>query len=55
MSSKRTIMIGMILGSTLGGWLPSLWGAGAFSLTSILLATVGGLLGIWIGYRIANG
>ena len=47
-------MIGMIVGSTLGGWLPSLWGAGGFSLISILLATVGGLLGIWIGYRIAN-
>ena len=54
MNDKRLIMFGMIVGSVLGGWLPSLWGAGGFNMTSIVTSTVGGLAGIWAGWKLAN-
>ncbi len=52
---KAIIMIGFVVGSTLGGMVPLLWGDSAFSMTSILLSAVGGVIGIWVGYRIVNG
>jgi uncharacterized membrane protein YeaQ/YmgE (transglycosylase-associated protein family) len=54
MSAKRLIMIGMIIGSTVGGWLPTLWGASGFSLSSVLGSVVGGLAGIWLGYKLSR-
>ena len=44
------IMLGMIVGSIAGGYLPDLWGAGFFSVTSLLTSTLGGVLGIWLAY-----
>jgi hypothetical protein len=52
MSRKSTLYLGGGIGSVAGGYLPTLWGAGAFSGTSILLSTVGGLLGIWLAFRL---
>ena len=51
---KKLIWLGMFVGSSLGGYLPSLWGDSIFSLWSILLSAIGGFLGIWIGYRLSN-
>ena len=44
----------MFLGSTIGGYTPLLWGGSTFSLLSIILGVVGGLLGIWFGYRVSK-
>lgn len=52
---KTIIMIGLAVGSTLGGMVPLLWGDSAFSMTSILTGGIGGAIGIWIGYRIVHG
>ena len=54
MNPRPMIYIGLFIGSTLGGYIPTLWGAGLFSMSSILLSMLGGLLGIWLGYRIAT-
>lgn len=54
MSAKRVIMLGMIVGSTIGSWIPTLWGAGWFSFSSVLGSMVGGLAGIWLGYRLSR-
>ncbi len=54
MNAKALIMIGLIAGSTLGGYVPALWGAGGFSMASVLLGGVGGLAGIWAGYKISR-
>ena len=40
----------MTLGSIAGGYLPALWGGDLISFSSVLLSTVGGILGIWLGY-----
>lgn len=48
---KKTIMLGMVFGSAIGGWLPTLFGVGFFSFTSIIFSGIGGILGIWLTYR----
>jgi hypothetical protein len=55
MSTKKAIFLGMTVGGILGGWIPSLWGAGSFSFQSVLFGTIGGLAGIWAGYKLTNG
>lgn len=46
-------MVATILGSLLGGMIPSiLWGASPFDLTSVFSTAIGGALGIWIGYKV---
>jgi hypothetical protein len=52
--SKRAIWFGMFVGSTLGGLLPMLWHASVFSVSSVLLSTVGGVAGIWAVYRLGR-
>jgi len=54
MANKKMIWIGMTVGSTVGGFIPSLWHAGIFSMWSIILSTVGGIAGIWAGYQIGR-
>ena len=47
------IMLGMLVGSVAGGYVPALLGADSFSL-SLLGSTVGASLGIWMAYKIAR-
>ena len=44
----------MTVGTYLGSWIPSLWGAGGFSMSSVFLAAVGGLTGIWLAFKISG-
>jgi hypothetical protein len=44
----------MLVGSTAGAYAPSLWGVSSFSFTSALLSAVGGIIGIWIGFKLSN-
>ena len=52
---KKLVYLGLAVGSTLGGWLGTVIdkgnGLGAWSL---LLGTVGGLAGIWAGYKLGS-
>ena len=48
---KRVVMLGMVFGSTLGGYIPTWFGADAFSFTSLFCGGIGGILGIWLAYR----
>jgi hypothetical protein len=48
---KKLVWIGLFVGSTIGNMLPLLWGGDAISLSGVLLSLVGGIAGIWIGYR----
>jgi hypothetical protein len=49
--AKKIIWIGFFVGSTLGNFVPTLWGGDAMSIAGILWSAVGGILGIWAGYR----
>ena len=44
----------MMVGSTLGGLVPSLWGDSYLSFSSIILTAIGGIIGIYVGFRLAN-
>lgn len=50
---RSVIGLCVLVGSTVGGFVPALWGASAFGLTSLLLATVGGAAGVFVGARLA--
>jgi hypothetical protein len=41
-------------GMFVGGYVPELWGAGSFSLSSLLFGAVGGIAGVWLGARISE-
>jgi len=55
MSAKRLIWIGAIVGSTLGGLLPGVWHASMWSMSGLVFSTLGGLVGIWAGWKVSQG
>ena len=50
---KKIIMIGASVGLFGGSYIPLLWDSGIFSFSSIIFGTLGGFLGVWVGYKIA--
>lgn len=55
MNPKSLIWIGVFVGTTVGSFLPTLWGAGYFSFSSVIWSTVGGILGIYAGFKLSQG
>ena len=41
-------------GTLAGGYVPELWGASSFSLTSVVFGFLGGAAGIWAGVRLSD-
>lgn len=54
MSPKTLIWIGIFVGGTIGGYVPTLWGADLFSFSSIIGNTIGGIAGIWAGWKLSQ-
>jgi hypothetical protein len=51
----RSVMgLCVLAGMTIGGFVPELWGAGSFSLSSLLFSALGGVAGVWAGARLAD-
>jgi uncharacterized membrane protein YeaQ/YmgE (transglycosylase-associated protein family) len=50
---QSRIWIGILIGSSIGGFIPELWGADVFSYSSVLLGGIGALVGLFIGYKLA--
>ena len=53
---RRTslVWVGLVIGSAAGGYLPALWGGDLLSFSSLILSGVGGIAGIWLGYRFSE-
>ena len=49
---RAYIWTGIIIGSTIGGMVPWLWGDSMFSYASILLSFVGAAVGLWAGFKL---
>jgi len=41
-------------GLLVGGYVPVLWGASAFSLWSIVVGALGGIAGLWLGLKLSE-
>ena len=54
MSTKTWIWIGLFVGSAIGAYVPGLWGVGTLSYSSAVASAIGGLVGIWAGFKIGN-
>jgi len=54
MDSKKIVMLGMVVGSTVGSYLPVLWGDSVFSFSSVIFGAIGGFLGIWLGFKLSH-
>jgi uncharacterized membrane protein YeaQ/YmgE (transglycosylase-associated protein family) len=52
MERKTTIRVGLLVGSFVGGYIPLLWGASAFSFSSVIFGAIGASLGVYVGYKI---
>lgn len=48
---KKIVMLGATVGTSLGGYVPTLFGAEPFGGWSILGGLIGGLIGIWVGVK----
>ena len=46
------IILGMVIGSMAGGYAPTLLGSDTFSVASLLGSTAGGILGLWLVYKL---
>ena len=51
---RSGIGFGALLGSTLGGFLPSLWGGSSFSVLSLACAAMGGVAGVLLAVRLID-
>jgi len=52
--TKKFVWTGLFFGSTIGGFAPSMWGSDLFSPWGLATAAVGGLAGMWLGYRVSH-
>lgn len=52
--SKQLVWMGMLIGSMIGSYIPALWGANVFSISSIVLGGIGAIIGIWFGFKISR-
>lgn len=51
---KKIILLGMFFGSSIGGYIPCIFGASVFSLSSIISGGIGGLLGIYLTFKLLD-
>lgn len=54
MNKKRATYFGMFIGGLIGGYIPMLFGANAFSFASIIGNAVGAIAGIYIVFKLSN-
>lgn len=50
---KRLLWLCILVGSTVGGFVPEAWGGSAFGLASLLLGTLGAVAGVWVAARLS--
>jgi hypothetical protein len=54
MSTKSLVWLGLFIGSTIGSYLPTLFGADLLSGWSIVGTAIGSFAGIYCGYQIGE-
>lgn len=54
MVNKKLVMFGAVLGMTVGGAVPTLFGANPFGGWSIVGSMIGGFVGIWAAVKLGR-
>lgn len=54
MDRNKLIWLGLFVGSSVGGFIPSLWDSGMFSMSGVVFTAIGGILGIYAGYKLGE-
>ena len=54
MERKKLVWIGLFIGSTIGGFIPSLWDSSFVSMSGVIGSAIGGFLGIWAGWKLGE-
>ncbi len=54
MPSRGLMMFCVFVGSMAGSYLPALFGVSLFSFTSVIMGGIGGILGIYMAFKIAG-
>lgn len=50
---RARIWLGVLIGSSIGGFIPVLWGGDLVSVSAVLLSGLGAVVGVWLGYKTA--
>jgi uncharacterized membrane protein YeaQ/YmgE (transglycosylase-associated protein family) len=51
---RSAIWIGIFVGSTIGGFIPGLWGDDMLSYSGVLFSGLGAFVGLWLGSRVSR-
>jgi hypothetical protein len=54
MDSKKLVWLGMIVFGFIGGYIPVLFGAASFSMSTVFGNMIGGLVGIYAGFKVSQ-
>jgi len=54
MNPKTLVWIGAFVGGAIGGLIPVMFGADSISFSAIMGNTIGGLVGIWAGFKLSQ-
>jgi len=54
MNTRAFVWIGIFVGSTIGSFVPLLWGGDLISYSSIIFSGIGALAGIWLAYKLSH-
>ena len=49
-----SVWLGILIGSTIGGFVPELWHADAFSYASVLFSGLGAFAGLWVCLKLGK-
>lgn len=52
--SKGLLYLSVIIFSSIGSYVPVLWHAGFFSMSSIIGGVIGTVVGIWVAIKLNN-
>ncbi|HZT85370.1 MAG TPA: hypothetical protein VE984_08130 [Gaiellaceae bacterium] len=51
---RRVVWLFVVVGTTVGALLPSVWGGGALGLASLGLGALGGVAGLWLAAKLTG-